>query len=209
MKLQTNDLILFQGDSITDAGRNKEDPTHLGSGYVRIIASILGARLPERALRFLNRGISGNRTKDLVERWHNDCLAIRPDVLSIMIGINNVWRRYDQNDPTDVSVFEEEYRAILVQAQEAGIQKIILLEPFIVPVSEDWEARRDDLDPKIQVIRRLAREFQARLIALDSIFAAACTLAPSEYWAPDGVHPTAAGHGLIADAWLNATGISQ
>ena len=207
MELHTNDLILFQGDSITDAGRNKEDPTHLGTGYAKITASILGARHPELSLRFLNRGVSGNRTKDLVERWQNDCVSIRPDVLSVMIGINNVWRRYDRNDPTDVATFEAEYRTILVQSREAGIRKIMLLEPFIVPVSEDWEVRREDLDPKIQVVRCLAREFQAQLIALDGIFAAACTLAPPEYWAPDGVHPTTAGHGLIADAWLNATGI--
>lgn len=205
MQLHTNDLILFQGDSITDAGRDKEDSSHLGSGYARLVASMLGATHPELRPRFLNRGVSGNRTKDLVARWQDDCLAIKPDVLSIMIGINNVWRRYDQNDPTDVSTFETEYRSILVGARETGIREIMLLEPFIVPVSQEWEARREDLEPKIQVVRRLAREFEARLVALDGIFAAACTQAPPEYWAPDGVHPTAAGHGLIANAWLDAT----
>ncbi len=209
MELQTNDLILFQGDSITDAGRDKNDSSHLGCGYARVAASMLGAKHPELRPRFLNRGVSGDRTKDLVARWQDDCLSIKPDVLSIMIGINNVWRRYDQNDPTDVSTFEFEYRAVLARSRKSGIREILLLEPFIVPVSKEWELRREDLDPKIQIVRRLAREFQAYLVPLDGIFAAACTQAAPEYWAADGVHPTAAGHGLIADAWLNATGAKK
>lgn len=202
MILTHNDVVLFQGDSITDAGRDKADSSNLGSGYAQIAASLAGSRYPALGLRFLNRGISGNRTKDLVGRWQDDCLALTPNVLSIMIGINNVWRRYDQNDPTDVADFEAEYHTILGLSRKAGIREIVLLEPFIVPVSEEWESRREDLEPKLQATRRLARAFGAHLVPLDGIFAAACTQAPPVYWAADGVHPSPAGHGLIADAWL-------
>lgn len=200
--IEPNALVLFQGDSITMAGRDRNNPNDLGRGYAFLASSWFAARYPERGVRFINRGIGGNRVKDLEVRWDSDCLELRPDWVSIMIGINDCWRRYDQNDPTSVEVYEAGYRRILTQVRECTDAKLILMEPFVLPVPKDRETWREDLDPKIQSVRRLAREFEAYYVPLDGLFATAtCRVEPS-YWSGDGVHPSPAGHALIAQAWL-------
>jgi lysophospholipase L1-like esterase len=203
------DIVLFQGDSITDAGRVRDNPTDLGKGYALMTAALLGSSYPEKQVTFLNRGISGNRVKDLQSRWEQDCIALEPSWVSIYIGINDCWRRYDRNDPTSVEQFEEGYRELLIRTKEELGANLIMIEPFVLPVPEDRKQWREDLDPKINVVRELAREFGALLVPLDGIFAQASMLAPSSYWAPDGVHPSPAGHALIAKAWLKAVGAAQ
>ncbi|GHC11575.1 SGNH/GDSL hydrolase family protein [Cerasicoccus arenae] len=198
---KTGQTILFQGDSITDASRNKEDGGCLGVGYVRIIASLLGARYPEADLKFINRGISGNRVPDLAARWDKDCLDLKPDWLSILIGVNDCWRAFDSNDPTSTEVFEEGYRGILDRAKDE-VSQLILCEPFLLHTPEDRAAWRGDLDPKIHVVRKLAREYGAILVPFDGVFAAAACRQEMGYWAGDGVHPSPAGHGLMAKAWM-------
>lgn len=202
--IQTNDTVLFQGDSVTDAGRDHADPASLGRGYPLLIASSLLASYPDLQLSFLNRGISGNRTKDLLSRWDEECISLKPDVLSILIGINNVWRRYDSADPTEPESFGHEYRTLLARAREGGVREIVILEPFLLPVPEDRRRWREDLDPKITICRELAAEFGAIYLPLDGLFNAASARTGAEYWAPDGVHPAPAGHGLIARAWTQA-----
>ena len=197
-------MVLFQGDSITDAGRSREDDAELGNGYVAMVAAWHAAGNPGDDVRFVNRGISGNRTKDLLARWEEECLDLHPDVLSILIGVNDVWRRYDNDDPTSRADFERTYRTMLEQAVAAGIARLVLCEPFVLPVPEDRKEWREDLDPKIAAVRDLAREFGALYVPLDGMFAAAATRRPPEFWAHDGVHPTPAGHALIARAWLDA-----
>lgn len=199
--------ILFQGDSITDAGRDRNDPHALGGGYANMVAAIFNALHPELRLRFLNRGISGNRAAHLAERWHDDCIALRPSWVSILIGINDTWRRYDKNDPTSAEQYEASYRKILNDTQQQIGARLILCEPFLLSCPADREAWREDLDPKIQVVRRLAREFQAIYVPLDGIFAAASTKREPEFWAQDGVHPSQPGHALIAHSWLKHTGV--
>ena len=196
-----NMRILFQGDSITDAGRGAS-PSGLGNGYAHIASSLMGALYPDRRLEFVNRGISGNRAKDLGARWQRDCIDLKPDLVSIMIGINDCWRRYDSNDPTPAEKFESEYRAILERARNEIGAKVVMVEPFLLPYPEDRVTWREDLDPKIDAVRRLAREFADVLVPMDGIMNAAALEAPSEYWAGDGVHPSAAGHGLIALSWV-------
>ena len=193
--------ILFQGDSITDAGRIRENPTDLGYGYAMMAASLVQARHPELGLRFLNRGISGNRAADLAGRWQQDCLGLRPDWVSILLGVNDCWRRYDANDPTPPATFEEHYRDILTRSRKQGIG-IILCEPFLLPCPADREAWREDLDPKIHVVRKLAREFGAHFVPFDGLFASRSSIQPPEFWAADGVHPSLPGHALMADAWI-------
>lgn len=197
-----NPLILFQGDSITDAGRNREEPENLGAGYALMIAGWFKALYPEINSAFLNRGISGDRVTDLKARWKEDCLDLKPDLVSIMIGINDCWRRYDSNVPMPVEIFEANYREILVQTKNSLTAEIVLCEPFLLPVLEGQEEWREDLDPKIQVVRKLAREFNTILIPYDGIFAQATTGQKPAYWLSDGVHPTEAGHALIAREWL-------
>jgi lysophospholipase L1-like esterase len=205
MPLQQNDIILFQGDSVTDWGRDYNDPASLGHGYPLLIACALAAKYPKLKLTFLNRGVSGNRVADLAERWTRDCVNLRPTVLSVLIGINDTWRKFDSNDPTSASSFEKKYREILTRARdEAGVREFVLLEPFVLPTPSDRKLWRDDLNPRIIITRELALEFSATLIPTDGLFAAASMQREPSYWAADGVHPTIAGAGLIAGAWARA-----
>jgi lysophospholipase L1-like esterase len=207
MIIKPNSRILFQGDSITDAGRDRATATDLGRGYVNMAVGFLAALHPELGAHCLNRGISGNRTGDLVARWKEDCLDLKPDVLSIFIGINDVWRRYDRNLPTSAEEYEANYHKLLVSTREAlPATQLVLMEPFVLPVPDDRKAWREDLDPKIDVVRHLARKFNALYVPLDGIFASASMHQTCAYWAADGVHPSPAGHGLIARSWLHAVG---
>jgi lysophospholipase L1-like esterase len=196
--------VLFQGDSITDAGRDRQAHHHLGYGYAMLASSWFQALYPEKNVHFLNRGIGGDRTGDLRRRWQVDCLDLQPAWVSVMIGINDTWRRYDRDDPTSVETFEENYRALLEDVTTKLGARLILLEPFVVPVPADRMLWREDLDPKIAVVRQLAREFHAILVPLDGIFAQASTQREPAFWAGDGVHPSNAGHALIAQSWLRA-----
>lgn len=207
MILQQNDKILFQGDSITDVGRIRDNESDLGKGYPLIAASWFSSLYPDKRVEFINRGISGNRVRNLQERWQQDCIELNPTWVSIYIGINDTWRRYDRNDPTPVEQFEAGYRDLLDRTtnQLDGV-KLILVEPFVLPHPADRMQWREDLDPKIHVVRNLAREYGAVLVPLDGIFAQASMKAEPSYWAADGVHPTPAGHGLVAQAWLQAMG---
>jgi len=199
-------VVLFQGDSITDCGRNREDGNSLGNGYANLIASEFGFRYPELGVKFLNRGISGNRVVDLEGRWQEDCLDLKPTLVSIYIGINDTWRRYDRNDPTSTESYYEGYRRLILNTKETLDASLILIEPFVLPVPEDRRGWREDLDPKITAVRSLAEEFKTLYVPLDGLFAAASMRTGGAYWAGDGVHPSPAGHALIADAWLRAVG---
>jgi len=202
MLIADNSTVLFQGDSVTDCKRSRENDTELGSGYANMAAAMFSAMYPEKNVKFLNRGISGNRVKDLKERWKEDCLDLKPDVVSILIGINDCWRRFDRNDPTSAMEYERDYRYILTQIKENLNAKIIVCEPFVLPYPEDRKAWREDLDPKIHVARSLAREFGAVYIPFDGLFAENCMKKEPAFWAADGVHPTQAGHAFMARTWL-------
>jgi lysophospholipase L1-like esterase len=206
MLINPDDRILFTGDSITDCGRDRGNPESLGSGYAALTAAHLQARLASPELKIFNRGISGNRVVDLLGRAQEDLLALRPTVVSILIGINDVWRRYDSNNPTDAASYERDYRKLLEKISDIKA-RVVLLEPFLLHVPDDRYAWREDLNPKIDVMRRLAVEFGAELLPLDGLFAQAATQAPAAYWCPDGVHPSAAGHALIAETWLENAGL--
>jgi acyl-CoA thioesterase-1 len=184
--------VVFAGDSVTDCGR-RTDPEALGDGYVRDLFDSFGPQRP----RIVNVGISGNRALDLEDRWQTDVLAHQPDVLSVLIGINDTWRRYDEDDPTSTESFERSYRALLEPVQA----KLVLIEPFLLAVKEEQHAWREDLDPKIEVVRRLAAEYGAILVPADVEFNRQAESVGATTLADDGVHPTAAGHRLLADLW--------
>jgi len=191
--------LLFQGDSITDAGRFQDSTYNLGFGYVKLIAEKYAN---DNSIKILNRGISGNRVKDLKARWQEDCIALKPDILTILIGINDCWRKYDSNDETPIERFEEDYDYILKITKEKTNAQIILMEPFVLPVKEEMLIWRETLDPEIQVVRRLAKKYKTKLITLDAIFAEKATEYEYDELAYDGVHPTELGHKIIADAWI-------
>ncbi|MBC8078802.1 MAG: SGNH/GDSL hydrolase family protein [Gorillibacterium sp.] len=204
IKLEPNAIVLFQGDSVTDCGRERGNNENLGVGYANFIAAEIGCTYPDRGITFLNRGIGGNRVVDLQERWEEDCLRLSPTWVSILIGINETWRKYDDNDPTSTEQYYEGYRKLLQRTKDHTDANFILLEPFVLPTSQDRLMWREDLDPKIQAVRALAREFQALYVPLDGMFATASTKVDPLYWAEDGVHPTRSGQALIAKAWLEA-----
>jgi acyl-CoA thioesterase I len=190
----TAQTILFIGDSITDCGRRDDDPDFLGDGYVRLVAQRLSGR------RVINAGVSGNRAVDLRDRWDIDVVQQRPEILTVFVGINDTWRRYDENDPTSAASFEADYRACL--ADLGGATTLILVEPFVLPVTEEQEHWHEDLDDKREVVARLTVEYGARFLPLQSLLAAAAEDHGAEALAQDGVHPSALGHRVIADAWL-------
>ena len=192
-QFKENSIILFQGDSITDCGRDREDQESLGEGYVNLITEAVVDRNSQSNLKFINRGISGDKIRDLHLRWDMECIDLKPDMLSILIGVNDTLI-------TPVELFEEEYRMLLKRTTEALNAEIILCEPFLL--LGDTNAYRDDLNPKIETVHMLSEEFNTLLLPLDKIFREACSLHPPEYWAPDGVHPTPAGHALIAKSWI-------
>ena len=176
LEISAGATVLFQGDSVTDAGRARALPDSLGAGYPLLVASWFSAAFPERGARFLNRGVGGDRVVNLLERWERDCLTLRPDVLSILIGVNETWRAFDAGDPTPATVFERQYREPLERTRAAlPATRIALMEPFVLPFPPDREAWRVDLDPKIQAVRRLARDFGCALVPLDGLFAEAVT----------------------------------
>ena len=196
--------IVFIGDSITDAGRRR-DPQQLGGGYVRLVADRLAARGDPRPI--INRGISGDRIDDLRERWERDVLDLQPGTLSVYIGINDTWRRYDRNDPTTAEHFESVYRSMLEEARALWQPRMVLVEPYLVPISEaqeQWGA--EDLDEKREVVASLATEFAAAFVPLHTIMTVAAKGEGAASLAVDGVHPTPQGNELIAEAWLAAEG---
>lgn len=198
--------ILFQGDSVTDCGRNREQNT-LGCGYPVMIAGRLGPRQPGK-FEFINRGISGDRIVDIYARAKKDIWNLKPDVMSLLVGVNDVWHEILEKNGVEADRFERIYRMLLQDTQERLPNlKIILLEPYViqgVSTVKDgvWEQFHENVCERAQSVRRLADEFKLPLIPLQSIFDEACTQAPGEYWLQDGVHPTENGHGLIAEAWL-------
>jgi lysophospholipase L1-like esterase len=184
--------IVFAGDSITDCER-REDPAGLGNGYVRRIAATLGD-----AVRVVNRGISGNSSRDLRERWETDVLAERPSLVSVLVGINDTWRRYDSGALTPVEAFEDNYRALLDPLAARGV-RLVLIEPFLLPINDEQVTWREDLDPKLAVVRKLAAEYHATLVPADTALAVAGA-ATDIAW--DGIHPTDRGHDVLAQLWL-------
>lgn len=199
--IKKGDRVLFFGDSITDAGRDRENKNCLGFGYPSIAAALFKSIYPESGVEFLNRGISGDRARDLRKRLDEDCIDLRPDLLSVLIGINDTWRRYDSGDHTSCERFLEDYRYILTRAREAGM-RLLIMEPFLLHAAEGQALWREDLDPKISAVRALAREFGAALLPLDKIFSQKAAKTGAAFWAEDGVHPGGAGAALIARCWL-------
>ncbi len=195
--------ILFQGDSITDCGRNYADSKNLGDGYPRYAAKRIQELFPEKNFEFLNRGIGGNRTEDLLARWQADCVDLQPEIVSILIGINDTWHHAEKRDWIPHEQFEHNYRAILTQIKERTNAKILILEQYLVDVP-DKEFFRQDLDPKIDITRKLAREFADAYIPLDGLFAAETIHHDPLYWTLEGIHTTQAGAEFIAEQYARA-----
>lgn len=188
--------LLFQGDSITDWGRSYEDPHLLGDGYVKYAAANLQQAYPQVDFEFINLGIGGNQTKSLVDRLERDFVDVRPDIVSILIGINDVWHHAEDRSWIDDEVFEERYRTVLQAIKEKTSAKLMMLEPFLIPV-EDKLYFREDLYKKIEIERKLAREYADVYLPTDGLLAAAYVGDEPTSFAADGVHPTDKGAQFI------------
>ena len=202
--------ILFQGDSITDGGRSRDnDLNHvMGHGYAYLIAAKLGAKMPERELRFINRGCSGHQVSDLYARWQEDTINLAPDLISILIGINDIGAEVNRNAGIGPEKYERTYQLLLEDVLVALPQaQLVLCEPFILPVGDKLE-RWDEWKPKVdnlqKIVGRLAAKYGAVNVPFQEVLEDACSRAKAEYWLWDGIHPTPAGHELLAGAWLNA-----
>lgn len=202
-------VILFQGDSITDAGRDKKTmepnvPWALGGGYALLTVAHLRHILASHDLKCYNRGISGNKVFQLAGRWNKDCLLLKPDILSILVGVNDFWHTLDLNYEGTPEVYEKDYRALLEQTKKElpGVQ-LVIGEPFAVregtAVNENWYPEFNEYR---KAAKRIAKDFEAAFIPYQSIFDQAGEGVPATYWTGDGVHPTLAGSQLMAQAWL-------
>lgn len=206
--------ILLTGDSITAAGRNPGDPTELGDGYAARLAAELSGH------EVLNTGLNGNKIPDLQQRWERDVLAHRPGLLSIKVGINDTWHAYFQGGlrarltnlvrhtggGTSHQVYESGYREILERSQAAGIEQIVLVEPFVIPVDDDQLRMVADLEERMRTVRRLASDYGALFVPLHEVFTLAAQQREPAELIIDGVHPTSAGHDLIAQQWMRVVG---
>lgn len=194
--------LLFQGDSITDAGRSFDDPRQLGGGYVKYAAENLRQAYPQVEFDFINLGISGNQTKDLVARLDKEFVEVQPDVVSILIGINDVWHHAEDRSWIPDEDFEQRYRTVLQALKEQTNAKIMMMEPFLIPV-EDKLYFREDLYKKIEIIRKLAREYADVYLPTDGLLAAAYIGDEPTTFAADGVHPTQKGAQFIGKLYAD------
>ena len=212
-RLEPGTVILFQGDSITDAGRSRKsngpnDSSGLGRGYPYLLGGALLADYPRAQLKIYNRGISGNKVPDLDRRWQEDTIALKPKILSILIGVNDIWHKLAGRYDGTVQDYEAGYRSLLQRTFKGlpGV-RIVICDPFVLrcgAVNEQWFP---EFDERRAVAKRLADELKLTFVPFQAMFDEATKEAPPSYWARDGVHPTLAGHFLMAKAWRKVVGI--
>lgn len=204
-------VIVFQGDSITDCGRDKEKTLHNGRGYAHLAQAELTYSKP-CVYTCYNRGVSGNKVVDLYARIKKDMINLKPDYMSILIGINDVWHEYDDQNGVDAEKFEMVYGLIIEELKKALPDlKLMLLEPFVLPgrATENneehpgrWEFFKKECDLRAAAVKRLSEKYGLVFVPLQEHFDKVSQNTPDGYWLKDGVHPTPAGHELIKRQWL-------
>jgi len=203
------DVILFQGDSITDMGRKRDsaavpnNDAALGNGYAALAAMELLVGRPADGLKIFNRGVSGNKVYQLADRWQADCLDIKPNVLSILIGVNDIWHTLNGTYQGTVEIYERDYRTLLDRTAKALPNlKLVICEPFVLRCGAVTDKWFPEFDNYRAAALRVAKTFHATFIPFQAMFDEAIKYAPPEHWAKDGVHPTPAGAALMAHTWL-------
>jgi lysophospholipase L1-like esterase len=209
--IKKGSVVLFQGDSITDAGRSRVDAAKannhkaIGRGYSWVAAANMLTELPDHDLKIFNRGISGHKVHQLAGRWEKDCFSLKPDVLSILIGVNDIWHHLNGNYEGTVATYEADYRKLLKRTINfLPDVKLVICEPFVLrcgAVTEKWFPEFD----KFRVAaKKISNEFKTHFVPFQSVFDQATTIAPPEHWAKDGVHPSSNGAALMAHFWLKS-----
>ena len=206
-------VILFQGDSITDAGRSRtsaadNNASALGGGYPLIAASQMLRAHPDSGLHIYNRGVSGDKIPALVARWETDTLALKPDILSILVGVNDFWHKLTGGYTGTVTDFETQYTELL-RSTKAALPSVrfVILEPFVLQTGAVDAKWFPEFDERRAVVARVAAKAGATFVPLQAMFTQLAKAAPPSYWIADGVHPTIAGHAAIADRWREAVGL--
>ncbi|MGL4663210.1 MAG: SGNH/GDSL hydrolase family protein [Culicoidibacterales bacterium] len=187
--------ILFFGDSITDGNRDYKDKKSLGNGYVKYIAD------KTDDVTIINRGINGERVRDLLIRLEQDVLDERPDIVTIFIGINDTWRKFEDGEETISELFHRDYSQLIGRIQAKG-SRVILMSPYLLEIDEVFYTWREDLNPKIKIVEQLAKDYGCLFIPLDSIMQGYANLFGKKDLAYDGVHPSEKGIEIIASTWL-------
>lgn len=213
LELQPQSVVLFQGDSITDAGRNRNsaaanDRNGLGHGYPYLLAGALLADHPAARLKVFNRGISGHKVPDLDDRWQQDTIDLKPTLLSILVGVNDIWHKLAGRYDGTVEDYLNGFRALLQRTIAALPEtRIVVCEPFALrcgAVNDSWYP---EFDQRRAAAKQVADELELAFVPFQSMFDQAVKLAPPQYWAGDGVHPTLAGHALMAKMWREVVGV--
>jgi len=199
--------ILFQGDSITDTNRDRESDAQIGRGYVRLVKASLGFEEAGN-YEFLNSGLSGNRIVDIYARIKNDIINLKPDVMSLLVGVNDVWHELDFENGVDAQKYYKIYDMLISEIKEALPDiKIMLMEPFVLkgPATESrWELFRTEVEKRAAMAKKIAEKYNLPFIELQKGFDELCKRAEADYWLWDGVHPTTMGHEYIKIEWLKA-----
>ncbi len=209
--------ILFQGDSITDAQRSTNYDRYRGCGYATLVSAQLGMDRPNE-FEFINRGVSGNRVIDLLARVKIDIINLKPDYLSILIGVNDVWADVADKNGVAADKYEMFYNILIAQIKEALPDvKIMILEPFVLrgiatekqwngenSIEKSWDIFRSEVCLRAEAAKRVAEKNKLPFVPLMELFEKVQNMAPAEYWLFDGVHPTAMGHELIKREWIKA-----
>ena len=210
--LSGNEIILFQGDSITDAGRNRNEEesannqSMLGNGYVLFTSADILANHADKNLKIFNRGISGNKVFELANRWDKDCINLQPNIVSILIGVNDYWHTKTGGYEGTLTTYEADYRSLIARTKkELPESKIVICEPFIIhggsALDETWESIFSGYR---KAAKAIARDFDLTFVPFQAVFNEALKKAPAQYWGSDGVHPSMAGAQLMAQAWIKA-----
>ncbi len=211
--LKKNAVVLFQGDSITDAGRDRKNqsansPRSLGRGYPLLIAAELLRDQASQNLQIYNRGISGHKVPDLAKRWQADCIDLKPDVLSILVGVNDIWHKLNGRYDGTVEDYETGYTELIKETQsKLPDTRIVICEPFVLrcgAVKDNWFP---EFTERLEVARQVASNLSLERVAFQDMFDEAIKIAEPSYWAGDGVHPTVAGHALMAKTWRETLNI--
>ncbi len=210
LTLNPHNVILFQGDSITDAGRTRSQigpnsPDGMGFGYARFIADFLLKENPKHFYQFYNRAVSGDQIHDLASRWEQDTLRLIPDVISILIGVNDTWNHVELGLGSDPVTFQRIYREILTNTREElpDIQ-LVLCEPFLLLVNDVDQAWITDLNLRQDIVRSLAEEFQGIFVPFQAALNHSAREVPPQHLLEDGVHPTREGHVVLYENWLTS-----
>ncbi len=202
MFINKDSIVVFWGDSITCGNRIMDDENSLGDGYVFFIDTYFKSIYPNYSIKFINEGVIGDGVLDLKNRLNNQIIDLKPDIVTILIGANDIWNKYYG----DVYLNEEEfffhYDDIVSDLVSNNVKKIVLMEPFLISVNNDISSWRKELYTKIDIVRRLAKKYNCIYIPLDSIFGELCTTTDPHYWSSDGIHPNIKGHFIIARTWI-------